>query len=240
MNNTLIIIPTYNESQNVEEMIESVLPKYQDHSLLIVDDNSPDKTYELVQKKQNKYSNLHLIIRKEKSGLGRAYIAGFNWAIENNFKYIITMDCDFSHDPQVIIDLEEYKNDHAMVIGSRYLNNTARVVNWPLKRLILSKLAALYTRIITGIPVSDPTGGFNLYQVEYLKKINLNKVKSNGYAFQIEMKYYFYSRNFSLKEVPIVFTERENGISKMSTNIIWEAVFSVIIFKIRNIIGLYN
>lgn len=232
----LVIIPTYNESENIEEMIHTVMELPHQFHLLVVDDYSPDGTFLQVQQLQKKYpDSLFLEIRKKKSGLGRAYVHGFEWALSRGYEYIFEMDADFSHNPKDLIKLwkacEEDGNDVA--IGSRYVNGV-NVVNWPLSRVLLSYFASIYVKLITGMKIHDATAGFICYKKEVLEKIGIKKIKFIGYAFQIEMKYRAFVRNFKLIEVPIIFTDRTKGTSKMSNAIIREAVFGVIKLRINH------
>lgn len=236
MTDSLVIIPTYNEIENIEAIIEAVFGLKKDFDILIVDDNSPDGTAAKVVELQNKYPNvLFLKVRKEKSGLGTAYIDGFKWALERKYEYIFEMDADFSHRPS---DLQRlYRaclNGADVAIGSRYKKGV-NVVNWPLYRILLSYGASFYVKLITGMRVHDPTAGFVCYKREVLEAIDLDSVKFIGYAFQIEMKFRAYLKKFKIQEVSIIFTDREKGKSKMSSSIIWEAVFGVISMKFRSI-----
>ena len=236
MNEVLIIIPTYNEGENIIKIIESIFTIHQDINVLVVDDNSPDGTSSKVKEVISKFNNkLNLITRKSKMGLGTAYLEGFNWAINNNFSYIISMDADFSHNPSDIFRLYDsctnQKND--ICIGSRYINGI-NVVNWPLQRIILSYFASLYVRLVTGMNIKDPTSGFVCYSVKSLKKLDLNEVKFNGYAFQIEMKFKLFLKKLRLMEIPIIFTDRKFGKSKLNSSIIGEAVFGVISMKFKS------
>ena len=237
MPNALVIIPTYNEKENIEAIIKAVFSQEIKFDILVVDDSSPDGTSEIVKKLQNQFSNLFLEIRKEKNGLGSAYIHGFKWALERGYEYIIEMDADFSHNPK---DLKRLYNACAVdgadfSIGSRYLNNKINVVNWDMKRLFLSYFASKYVRIITQIPIFDTTAGFVCYKSDVLKNIELDKIKFVGYAFQIEMKFKAWKRKFKHKEVSVIFTDREKGVSKMSGSIISEAVFGVIKMRLQGI-----
>jgi dolichol-phosphate mannosyltransferase len=226
-----VIIPTYNEQKNIEKIIKAVLGlKISGLEIIIVDDNSPDGTAKLVETLKEKNSIVHLIWRPKKMGLGTAYIAGFKYALKNGAEYIMEMDADFSHNPQMIpVFLEKIKNKQ-VVIGSRYKNGIS-IVNWPLHRLILSLLAGKYVRLVTGLKLSDPTSGFKCYTKEVLEAINLDKVKSNGYSFQIEMKYRASKKGFSIGEIPIIFIDRHSGVSKISKAIILEAL--IIVWKLR-------
>lgn len=240
--NSLIIIPTYNESENIELIINKILLLNDFNDVLIVDDNSPDGTSEIVSniKKQN-IDRIFLIVRDKKKGLGSAYTKGFKWALDKNYSYIFEMDADLSHDPAEIIKLKELliKNDTDVVIGSRYLNGVS-VVNWPLSRIFLSYFANIYVKIITGMPIKDSTSGFIGYSREALSSLDINKIKFNGYAFQIEMKFKLWKKNFKLREHQIIFVNRKSGKSKMDKNIIFEAIFGVIILKINSIFKIYE
>lgn len=237
MSNTLVIIPTYNEKENIEAIIKAVFSQEKQFDILVVDDSSPDGTSEIVINLQNEFSNLFLEVRKEKTGLGAAYIHGFKWALKNNYDYIIEMDADFSHNPKDLIHLyNACAVDGAdFSIGSRYLNNKINVVNWDIKRLLLSYFASKYVKIITQIPIFDTTAGFVCYKSSVLKNIELDKIKFVGYAFQIEMKFKAWKRKFKHKEVSVVFTDRKKGTSKMSGGIISEAVFGVIKMRFQGL-----
>lgn len=237
MSNGLVVIPTYNEIENVESIIRAVFALEKTFHILIVDDNSPDKTYEVVESLQKEFpSQLFLKVRKKKSGLGTAYVHGFKWALQNNYDFIFEMDADFSHNPQDLNKLYEacQGGEADMAIGSRYVRGV-NVVNWPLSRVLLSYFASVYVKIITGMKIHDATAGFICYRREVLEKINLDKIKFVGYAFQIEMKYRTYCKGFKIKEVPIIFTDRTKGQSKMSNSIIKEAVFGVISLRIKKL-----
>jgi len=237
MSNTLVIIPTYNEKENIEAIIRAVFSQEKLFDILIVDDNSPDGTANIVKKLQQEFSNLFLEVRKEKSGLGTAYIHGFKWALNHQYDYMIEMDADFSHNPKDLIKLyNACAIDGAdFSIGSRYLNNKINVVNWDFKRLFLSYFASRYVRLITQIPIYDTTAGFVCYRSKVLKTIKLDEIQFVGYAFQIEMKFKAWKHNFKHKEVSVIFTDREKGTSKMSSGIISEAVFGVIKMKIHGL-----
>jgi dolichol-phosphate mannosyltransferase len=231
MNDTLVIIPTYNEKENIESIIRATFSQKKDFDILVVDDNSPDDTAKIVEKLQLDFTkNLFILNRKDKQGLGTAYISGFKYALQKNYDYIIEMDADFSHNPKDIIRLyNACKNQQADVsVGSRYLNGKINVVNWDFKRIVLSVFASKYVRFITRIPVYDPTAGFVCYKRKVLETINLDKIKFVGYAFQIEMKFKAWKHGFNIKEVDIIFTDRIKGKSKMSSKVISEAVFGVI------------
>ncbi len=236
---TLVIIPTYNEAENIGELINMVLKQGKDINLLIVDDGSPDGTADIVIEKQTEYGNrLHLIEREGKLGLGTAYVRGFQYAIEQEYQFICEMDADFSHNPEDLPKLiNEVKSGSADVaIGSRYAKGIS-IINWPLSRLILSYSANLYARFITGLPIFDTTAGFKCIRREVLENISVDKIRSNGYAFQIELHFRAWQAGFSLKEVAIIFREREEGVSKMSKSIVWEAIWRVWKLKIQSIFG---
>lgn len=237
MSNTLVIIPTYNEKENIEAIIRAVFSQEKVFDILIVDDNSPDGTAKIVEKLQLEFSNLFLEVRKEKNGLGTAYIHGFKWALSHNYDYVIEMDADFSHNPKDLIKLYNAcaKEGADFSIGSRYLNNKINVVNWDFKRLFLSYFASKYVRFITRIPIYDTTAGFVCYRSKVLETIKLDKIQFIGYAFQIEMKFKAWKHNFKHKEVSVIFTDREKGTSKMSGGIISEAIFGVIKMKVHGL-----
>ena len=237
MSNTLVIIPTYNEKENIEAIIKAVFSQEKQFDILVVDDSSPDGTAEIVKNLQSDFTNLFLEVRKEKNGLGAAYIHGFKWALDRNYDYIIEMDADFSHNPKDLIRLyNACAIDGAdFSIGSRYLNNKINVVNWDIKRLLLSYFASKYVKVITQIPIFDTTAGFVCYKSEVLKRIDLEKIKFVGYAFQIEMKFKAWQRKFKHKEVSVIFTDRKRGTSKMSGSIISEAVFGVIKMRLQGL-----
>lgn len=233
----LIIIPTYNELENLPRLLPEVLSKNDGIEVLIVDDNSPDGTAAFVENEMKNNNLIHLIKRTSKQGLGTAYIAGFKYALQNNFDLIFEMDADFSHDPKEIPRfLEEIKNAD-LVLGSRYVIGV-NVINWPMRRLLLSWFANLYTRIITGMPIHDATGGFKCFRKEVLESINFDLVKSNGYAFQIEMTFKAWKKGFRVKEIPIIFVDRVKGKSKMSKKIVREAVTMVWKLRMKSIFGL--
>jgi len=233
----LIIIPTYNELENLPKLLPEVLSKDEGINVLIVDDNSPDGTAGFVESQMKVNNRIHLIKRPSKQGLGTAYIAGFKYALQNNFQIIFEMDADFSHDPKEIPRfLDEIKNSD-VVLGSRYINGV-NVINWPLRRLLLSSFANLYTRIITGLPVHDATGGYKCFNRKVLEAIDLDRVKSNGYAFQIEMTFKAWKKGFSVKEIPIIFVDRVKGKSKMSKKIVREAVTMVWKLRLKSIFGM--
>lgn len=242
MSDTLVIIPTYNEKENIAKIIEAVFSLKKDFEILVVDDNSPDGTAAIVEGLTSKYpTELHLENRAEKSGLGAAYIHGFKWALPRGYEYIIEMDADFSHNPT---DLERlYKacriDGADMSIGSRYVKGV-NVVNWPMSRVLLSFFASKYVRIITSLPINDSTAGFVCYKREVLEIINLDKIRFIGYAFQIEMKFKAWKFGFKIKEVPVIFTDRTEGESKMSKSILTEAIFGIIYMKFRSFFENHN
>jgi len=223
---SLLIIPTYNEKDNIERIIAAVLPQSATLEVLVVDDGSPDGTGEIVAKLGAANPRIHLLRRAGKLGLGTAYIAGFKWGLARDYECFLEMDADFSHDPNEIPNLLRAIEENDLVLGSRYKDGI-RVVNWPLSRLILSKGAAWYVRLITGLPVADPTGGFKCFRRAVLEAIELDSVKSNGYAFQVEMTYKAWMQGFRIKEIPITFADRFAGQSKMSTGIVREALWIV-------------
>src|SRR5690554_4445768 len=235
----VVIIPTYNEIENIENIIRTVLGLDTPFDILVVDDSSPDGTYQKVQQLQEEFpSRLFLEIQTKKSGLGKAYVHGFKWALAKDYDYIIEMDADFSHNPNDLDKLYRAcaEQNAAVSIGSRYLTGV-NVVNWPLSRVLLSYFASDYVRIITGMKIHDTTAGFVCYKREVLESLNLDKIKFVGYAFQIEMKYRAYVKGFKLTEVPIIFTDRTKGESKMSSGIIKEAIFGVISLRIKKMFG---
>ncbi len=235
---SLIIIPTYNELENIRLLIPDLLGKYNDDiDVLIVDDNSPDGTGSFIDELSKANNRVKLLQREKKMGLGTAYVAGFKYALQNSYDYIFEMDADFSHDPKEIKNFLNSIKQYDLVLGSRYVKGV-NVVNWPIRRLLLSYFANIYTRIITGMPIKDATGGFKCFRKKVLESINLDKVKSNGYAFQIEMTYKAWKRGFKIGEIPIVFIDRTMGSSKMSKKIVREAVFMVWKLRLRSILGL--
>ena len=239
MKNTLVIIPTYNELENIQLMIDAVLSQNENLHLLIVDDGSPDGTGQIVKENIKKYnSRLHLEERSSKQGLGTAYIHGFKWALERAYEYIFEMDADFSHDPNDIIDLYNVcaLRGADLSIGSRYVQGV-NVVNWPMSRVLLSYFASKYVRFITRMNIHDTTAGYVCYRASLLRKFNLDKIKFVGYAFQIEMKFKSFLLGAKIIELPVIFTDRSRGQSKMSGGIIQEAVTGVFIMKIKSLLG---
>ena len=236
---TLVISPTYNERKNIKLLVDMVLGNYPDFDLLIIDDSSPDGTSEKVKDLQSKYENLYLEIRGKKSGLGTAYIYGFKWALDHKYDRIVQMDADLSHNPKDLPMLVKNLDEYDLVIGSRYIRGIS-VVNWPLRRLILSYGANTYSRIITGMPIMDGTGGFKAWKSEVLSDIDLDSVRSQGYSFQIEMNFRAWIKDYKIKEVPIIFSDRTIGQSKMSKKIVYEAVFMVWRLRIWKIFGWHS
>ncbi|PKN79924.1 MAG: dolichyl-phosphate beta-D-mannosyltransferase [Candidatus Cloacimonetes bacterium HGW-Cloacimonetes-1] len=222
----LVIVPTYNEIENIAKLVQSVLLQASQIELLIVDDNSPDGTGTVVQRLQATEPRIHLVQRQGKLGLGSAYVCGFKYALEHDFDFIMEMDADFSHNPDDVPRLLHAAQKYDLVIGSRYCNGV-NIINWPFKRLLMSYFASKYVRVITGMPVKDPTGGFKCFNRKVLEAINLDNILSDGYGFQIEMNYRAWVKGFKLHEIPIIFTERLNGVSKMSRKIVWEAAWMV-------------
>jgi dolichol-phosphate mannosyltransferase len=237
--NRIVIIPTYNEIENIEAMVHKVMGLEPAFHLLIVDDNSPDGTSDKVETLEKEYSDrLHLLKRKGKAGLGTAYIAGFKWCLEKDYQYICEMDCDFSHNPDDLNRLVTACAEGAdMAVGSRYAGGVVNVVNWPMGRVLMSYYASKYVRMVTGLRVADSTAGFVCYSRNVLEQIGLDRIKFKGYAFQIEMKFRTWKKGFKIQEVPIIFTDRTLGVSKMSTKIFREALFGVIELRIKSILG---
>ena len=243
MNDSVVIIPTYNEKENIENIIRAVFYLPHGFDILIIDDGSPDGTAGIVKRLQTEFpERLHLVERSGKLGLGTAYIAGFRWALERSYEYIFEMDADFSHPPKDLLNL--YAACHTggadVSVGSRYVNNLVSVVNWPIGRILMSYFASIYVRIITGLKVKDTTAGFVCYTRRVLKRFELDKIRFKGYAFQIEMKFTAFKYGFKIKEVPIIFVNRELGVSKMSGGIFSEALFEVLRLKIDSWFRKYN
>ncbi|MGQ7946199.1 polyprenol monophosphomannose synthase [Flavobacterium sp. WC2509] len=239
MNNCIVIIPTYNEIENIESIIRAVLSQHRPFHVLVIDDNSPDFTADKVVMLQKEYEGrLFLEKRAEKSGLGTAYVHGFKWALKNNYDFVFEMDADFSHNPNDLEKLYDacHFGDADLSIGSRYVTGV-NVVNWPLSRVLMSYFASVYVRMITGMKIHDATAGFVCYKRNVLESINLDKIRFVGYAFQIEMKYRTYCKKLAISEVPIIFTDRTKGQSKMSNSIIVEAVFGVILLRLKKIVN---
>lgn len=236
----LVIVPTYNEKENVKKIIQAIFALPLEFDILIIDDNSPDGTASIVKELQKEFPQLHLLERKGKLGLGTAYIAGFKWAISKHYEFIFEMDADFSHNPDDLIRLYEacihQKAD--LAIGSRYVNGVA-VVNWPIGRLLMSYYASAYVRFVSGMSIRDTTAGFKCYRSKVLKTINLDEIRFKGYAFQIEMKFTSWKFGFHLVEVPIIFVDRTEGASKMSGGIFSEALWGVIVMKWKSFFKKY-
>lgn len=240
MNDAIVIIPTFNGIENIEDIIRAVFSLEKPFDILVVDDNSPDLTSLKVKELQDQFkSRLFLETRFEKAGLGTAYIHGFKWCLYNEYNYIFEMDADFSHNPKDLIKLynECHINNADVSIGSRYVKGV-NVVNWPMGRVLLSYLASIYVRVITGMKIHDTTAGFVCYKRHVLEQIDLDKIKFIGYAFQIEMKFKAYLKKFKIVEIPVVFTDRTKGESKMSGSIISEAIFGVISMKFNSLFGI--
>ena len=234
--NVLVITPTYNERKNIVLLIEKILRKNPKYHLLVIDDNSPDGTGQIVKKMQGKYKNLFIEEREKKSGLGTAYIHGFSWALKNDYDYIVQIDADLSHNPDDIPKLVKRLEDNDLVIGSRYTSGVS-VVNWPIRRLLLSYFANLYARLITGMHIKDSTGGFKAWKRKVLESIKIGDVQSQGYSFQIEMNFRALTKGFKIVEEPIIFIDRTIGESKMSGAIMNEAIWMVWVLRIKKILG---
>ncbi len=232
----LVIVPTYNEAANLPEIVPAILSQSPRINVLVVDDSSPDGTGELADKMSAQDDRIQVLHRAAKEGLGRAYIAGFRWALERGYGAICEMDADFSHDPKFLPRFLDAIQEADVVLGSRYATGV-NVINWPISRLLLSLGANFYARVITGLPLSDSTGGFKCFRREVLQAISLDKVKSNGYAFQIEMSFRAWKRGFKLKEIPIIFHDRVEGQSKMSKRIVREAVWMVWWLRLQSMFG---
>jgi dolichol-phosphate mannosyltransferase len=232
----LIIVPTYNERDNIPLLLDRLMALPYDLHVLVVDDNSPDGTADLVKARMATEPRIHLLQRPGKLGLGSAYRDGFRYALDQGAEYIFEMDADFSHDPDAIGSFLEAARDADVVLGSRYLHGV-RVVNWPLKRLILSRAANVYTHLVTGLPVHDATGGFKCFRRRALEGIRLDRVRSDGYAFQIEVSFKCWKRGFKIREIPIVFVDRRAGVSKMNRRIIWEAAGMVWRLRLLDLFG---
>ena len=233
---TLIISPTYNEKDNISTIIHEVFVRDHNYHMLIIDDNSPDGTADIVRELKKTYSNLHLVVRDKKNGLGKAYVFGFKWALKRDFEAIVQMDADMSHHPKEIEQMKKLLKNYDLSIGSRYIDGVS-VVKWPIRRLILSYGANLYSRIITGMPLRDATGGFKVWKRKVLESIDLDNVKSSGYSFQIEMNFRAWIKGFKLVEHPIIFIDRTIGQSKMSRKIMFEAIWIVWRLRIWRIFG---
>jgi len=235
---SLVIIPTYNEIENIRDIVGAVMALDEPFDILVVDDSSPDGTADAVRELQKHYGErLHLLVRPEKNGLGRAYIEGFRYGLDHHYDYIFEMDADFSHNPDDLPRLlEALQRDADMVIGSRYISGV-NVVNWPLSRVLLSYFASMYVRLVTGMHIKDTTAGFVGYRREVLEQINLDNIHFSGYGFQIEMKYRAYKKGFRIREIPIIFINRQKGVSKMNGGIISEGIWGVLYLKWKSLTG---
>jgi dolichol-phosphate mannosyltransferase len=234
---SLIIIPTYNELDNIKKIIPDILERYEEIDVLVVDDNSPDGTGDYIEQLTQESNRIKIIKRPSKMGLGTAYITGFKFALQNGYDYIFEMDADYSHDPKEIKNFLDAIKDYDLVLGSRYKTGV-NVINWPMQRLLLSYFANSYTRFVTGLPVRDATGGFKCFRRKVLESIELDSIKSNGYAFQIEMTFKAFKKGFRIFEIPIIFVDRFQGTSKMSKKIVHEAVLMVWKLRIRSTFGI--
>jgi dolichol-phosphate mannosyltransferase len=236
MKKVLVIIPTYNEAENIPRLIPVVLDQGSNIDVLIVDDGSPDGTAGIVRTMMKRSRRIHLVERPDKMGLGTAYVAGFKFALQRTYEYVFEMDADFSHDPHEIPNFLSAASTYDLVVGSRYTKGV-RVLNWPMRRLLLSYYANIYTRIMTGLPLHDATGGFKCYRRRVLEAIDLDRITSNGYAFQIEISYKAWKKGFRLVEIPIVFLDRRIGTSKMSRHIVYEALFMLWKLRFRSVVN---
>lgn len=232
----LLIIPTYNEITNIKNVITASLAQSPDLNILVIDDNSPDGTAKVVKELLEKEPRINLIERPKKLGLGSAYVQGFKYALKDDFDYILEMDADFSHNPADIPRLLAAAKKYDVVIGSRYCQGV-NIINWPFRRLLISYFASKYVRIITGMPIKDPTSGFKCFRRRVLEAMDLDSILSDGYAFQIEMNFRSWVKGFKIHEIPIIFTERRNGVSKMSRKIVWEAAWMVWRLQIMKLLG---
>jgi dolichol-phosphate mannosyltransferase len=236
---TLIVTPTYNERKNIKALVDTLFRLNLDYHILVVDDNSPDGTAKIIKELQKNYNNLHLAERPKKRGLGTAYCYGFKWALERDFDYIVQIDADLSHNPEDVPQMVELLNEHDLVIGSRYCEGIS-VVNWPLRRLFLSYGANLYSRIVTGVKIKDLTAGFKAWRRKVLEDIDYDNIRSQGYAFQIEMNFHAERKGYKIYEHPIIFIDRTIGESKMSRKIMFETAYLVWQFRLWKIFGWYK
>ena len=232
----LVVVPTYNERTNIPLLVPAILLQDPRLEVLVVDDNSPDGTGQLADDLARADSRVHVLHRPTKEGLGKAYLAGFQWALERRYDYVFEMDADFSHDPKFLPEFLRAIEDADLVVGSRYKSGV-NVINWPMSRLLLSIGANQYARVVTGLPLADSTGGFKCFRRKVLEAIALDRVKSNGYAFQIEMSFLAWKKGFRIREIPIVFTDRVEGQSKMSKRIVREAIWMVWWLRLRSLTG---
>ncbi|HUU29856.1 MAG TPA: polyprenol monophosphomannose synthase [archaeon] len=237
MNRILAIIPTYNELENAERIVRQVLDAGPSFEVLIVDDNSPDGTGEIAERMAGENPRVHVMHRAGKLGLGSAYREGFRYALERDYELVFEMDADFSHDPRFLPDFLQVIQECDLVIGSRYVSGI-NVVNWPMRRLLLSYGASFYTRLITGLPVKDPTGGYKCFRRKVLEALDLDRIQSDGYSFQIEVNFKVWRKGFRIREIPIIFVDRHSGTSKMNRRIVFEAVWMVWWLKIQSLLGL--
>ncbi len=233
----LVVIPTFNEADNLLRIVPLVLNQHPRIEVLVVDDNSPDGTGDLADDLAEELDRVHVLHRSGKQGLGRAYLEGFQWGLERGFALIIEMDADFSHDPDALPEFIEKASEFDVVLGSRYVGGRVTVINWPMSRLLISYFGSRYARVVTGLPVRDATGGFNCWRREVLEALDFDRIESNGYTFQIELKLRAWRRGFSLTEIPIIFAERDSGESKMSKKIVIEAVWKVWKLRLLQIFG---
>jgi dolichol-phosphate mannosyltransferase len=229
-------MPTYNEAGNIEQIIPVVLSQSPELDILVIDDNSPDRTGDIVEQLARENPRVKLVRREKKLGLGTAYVLGFKYALEHGYDYCFEMDADFSHPPEKIPEMVSLLKDYDLVIGSRYSNGIS-IVNWPMKRLLLSYFACLYARKVTGCPVRDLTAGFKAYRCEMLRRLDLSRLREDGYGFQIEIDFLIWRKGGRIKEIPIIFTERRAGVSKMSRRIIWRAFFLVLRLRLQRMLG---
>jgi dolichol-phosphate mannosyltransferase len=232
----LVIFPTYNEAENIERIVTAVLGQSDELDVLVIDDNSPDKTWEIVEKMKVTDPRINLIRRERKLGLGTAYVLGFRYSLEHGYDYCFEMDADFSHPPDAIPRFIELLHDYDLIIGSRYSNGVS-VVNWPMNRLLLSYFANIYARVVTGCPIMDLTAGFKCYKRSVLQAIDLNRLKEDGYGFQIEIDHMIWRKRFRIKEIPIIFVERRAGVSKMNKRIVRRAFILVIRIRLQRLFG---
>ncbi len=238
MNHFLVIVPTYNERENLPEIAPEILRQDDRVELLVVDDDSPDGTGEIADRLASERPRVHALHRHGKRGLGPAYLDGFRWGLDRDYDYLLEMDADFSHDPEHLPELLEAARPDRLVVGSRYIEGRVTVVNWPITRLLLSYFGTLYARIATGLPVTDATSGFKCFPRQALERIDLDEIESNGYAFQIEMSFRAWKAGYDIHEIPIVFVERESGESKMSRAIVVEAVWKVWKLRLLDVLGM--
>lgn len=236
MSKSIVIIPTYDELNNIKNLIPDILNIRPEFHILVIDDNSPDGTGEYVEELSKRDDRIKVIRREGKLGLGTAYVRGFCYMLDNGYDFAFQMDADYSHDPKELNNFVKYAEEYDLVIGSRYIQGV-NVINWPMSRLLLSYFANKYTSVVTGMPIKDSTGGFKCFNRRVLESIDFDDVNSNGYSFQIEMNFKVWKRGFKIKEIPIIFVDRVEGNSKMSKNIVWEAIFMVWNLRLASIFG---